>query len=666
MEPEAEDVGKMEFESGATPSFVDYMVKLKKQQGEMIKPVVLDFVQCSKNPQCVRENRHRGWCKVPKVPKVGGFVRCSKNSQCVREDRHPGRCKALKVLIPGNCERCEKLHDGSYGSGRFCSESCAYGEKRSEEHKAKISASLKGKKLLEETKAKISASLKGHKHLEETKAKMKGSKKLSEEHKAIISAVHKGKKRSEETKAKMSTARNVYHTENRMKLCFNIRDFDKDPLIEGEIRCQHSDNVLQLQCERTNLSHPWGKRKLCGIHYVLKRRTGAISADGTTAIYDKLDVDDFDNNYYCVLCGATCDGECVCAMCGEWCCGMCMGKEYSSDYTGDGPKKAVALMFCAVDGCKEPRMPRIGFCSKHNALSKSLMRMEGMTSPLQVKNKMSEMLRKNQVIKQGKIIYQNGGPGIGDQCRFCEDTCVNATYGVCGKHRFFLRLIDKLESPVHQKFCHKIEERVEELKECQVEDCLKISAHLDLCKHHFFRYSEIRVIDDRAPTVAHNKRIEMVNTATETSYVGMSADVQEYMQGQDNIVSEVDLVTMREELQSVQAELQVWIEMKAEAEASGGDAGYETTEVETLRAKVVEIQAMISDAEEPAAEDVPRAELIREQTVAERSRRIEAEVTAQMEEAAAQQSEQGLVTVLSDQIEEINSQLSALSSDSMI
>lgn len=41
------------------------------------------------------------------------------------------------------CERCGKEHDGSYGSGRFCSKKCANSRKLSEEQIKKISFSLK-------------------------------------------------------------------------------------------------------------------------------------------------------------------------------------------------------------------------------------------------------------------------------------------------------------------------------------------------------------------------------------------------------------------------------------------------------------------------------------------------------------------------------------------
>ena len=51
------------------------------------------------------------------------------------------------------CERCGKEHDGSFGSGRFCSRPCANSRKFSEETKNKISKSLiKYKKSLIKSK----------------------------------------------------------------------------------------------------------------------------------------------------------------------------------------------------------------------------------------------------------------------------------------------------------------------------------------------------------------------------------------------------------------------------------------------------------------------------------------------------------------------------------
>jgi hypothetical protein len=43
------------------------------------------------------------------------------------------------------CEKCQKEHDGSFGSGRFCSRSCANSKERPFEVKRKISITLKNK-----------------------------------------------------------------------------------------------------------------------------------------------------------------------------------------------------------------------------------------------------------------------------------------------------------------------------------------------------------------------------------------------------------------------------------------------------------------------------------------------------------------------------------------
>ena len=70
------------------------------------------------------------------------------------------------------------------------------GSTQSDEHKAKLSAALKGKKrnpLSDETRAKLSAAKQGKPRSDETKAK--------------ISAALKGKTCSDETKAKMSAAK---------------------------------------------------------------------------------------------------------------------------------------------------------------------------------------------------------------------------------------------------------------------------------------------------------------------------------------------------------------------------------------------------------------------------------------------------------------------------
>ena len=77
----------------------------------------------------------------------------------------------------------------------------------SEEHKKRISDSLKGRKRSEETKRKISDAHKGKKLSEEHKRKMSESMKgkpKSEDHIRKMSESRKGRKLSEETKRKIS------------------------------------------------------------------------------------------------------------------------------------------------------------------------------------------------------------------------------------------------------------------------------------------------------------------------------------------------------------------------------------------------------------------------------------------------------------------------------
>ena len=53
------------------------------------------------------------------------------------------------------CEKCHSEHDGSYGSGRFCSRQCANSRIRTEDIKRKISNSLIGDKKLEAISGKL-------------------------------------------------------------------------------------------------------------------------------------------------------------------------------------------------------------------------------------------------------------------------------------------------------------------------------------------------------------------------------------------------------------------------------------------------------------------------------------------------------------------------------
>ena len=52
------------------------------------------------------------------------------------------------------CERCNKEHDGKYGSGRFCSRTCANARKHTEETKKRIGESLRKRQKEKSKKVK--------------------------------------------------------------------------------------------------------------------------------------------------------------------------------------------------------------------------------------------------------------------------------------------------------------------------------------------------------------------------------------------------------------------------------------------------------------------------------------------------------------------------------
>ena len=91
------------------------------------------------------------------------------------------------------CEQCESTHDGSYGSGRFCTSKCARGFSTKEKRKSineKVSSALggkpsklqgrAGKKHDTETKERISQSLKNYYYIEHPE------KVLTEEERTIV------------------------------------------------------------------------------------------------------------------------------------------------------------------------------------------------------------------------------------------------------------------------------------------------------------------------------------------------------------------------------------------------------------------------------------------------------------------------------------------------
>lgn len=122
-----------------------------------------------------------------------------------------------------NCESCATEHDGSYGSGRFCSNKCArsYSTKvKRIEINNKVSISMTGKRHTESTKEKISLN-NGSKRLE-IREKISIGVKLSmtDQVKSKISKKLSGRVISDETKKKLSdiSKKRCESIEERMRL----------------------------------------------------------------------------------------------------------------------------------------------------------------------------------------------------------------------------------------------------------------------------------------------------------------------------------------------------------------------------------------------------------------------------------------------------------------
>jgi very-short-patch-repair endonuclease len=110
------------------------------------------------------------------------------------------------------CENCSEEHDGSYGSGRFCSSKCSRGFSTKNKRKKineNVSISLKKRweNMSDECKKEHAERCK-HEQTKETKKKISEKNKLywkdNHEAKQRLSNFRKGKKTSEETKKKLS------------------------------------------------------------------------------------------------------------------------------------------------------------------------------------------------------------------------------------------------------------------------------------------------------------------------------------------------------------------------------------------------------------------------------------------------------------------------------
>lgn len=85
------------------------------------------------------------WCNKDFTPINGHQKYCSKECAAFIHERQKYE-KNINDISYRNCENCGKEHNGSYGSGRFCSKLCAHsfvGKRKTTESKQKISNTLR-------------------------------------------------------------------------------------------------------------------------------------------------------------------------------------------------------------------------------------------------------------------------------------------------------------------------------------------------------------------------------------------------------------------------------------------------------------------------------------------------------------------------------------------
>ena len=131
------------------------------------------------------------------------------------------------------CENCNKEHNGSYGSGRFCSKECAKSFSTKNKRKLineKVSNSLKGRIISDLTSKKISEAGKGKRHTEETKEKIRKSKLefyKEEENILKISIAHLSQKGKNINSILDVSSRTVTKILKRLKIGCSLCGWDK-------------------------------------------------------------------------------------------------------------------------------------------------------------------------------------------------------------------------------------------------------------------------------------------------------------------------------------------------------------------------------------------------------------------------------------------------------
>ena len=137
------------------------------------------------------------------------------------------------------CEKCEKEHDGSYGSGRFCSSKCA--------------RSFSTSKCRDEINKKVSVSLMGRSLSETHPNKLKGKYIFTDEQRA------RGARNGAKARAKKyKLIRDKLYNESWDKFTIRFKGFIKEYLFNERGKC----------CEICKISDWLGKRIVIELHHI--------------------------------------------------------------------------------------------------------------------------------------------------------------------------------------------------------------------------------------------------------------------------------------------------------------------------------------------------------------------------------------------------------------
>jgi G:T-mismatch repair DNA endonuclease (very short patch repair protein) len=158
------------------------------------------------------------------------------------------------------------------------------GRKLTDEHKAKLSAAGKGKKISDEQKKKISVARTGYKMSDDQKQKLSEAGKrrtLSESHKAALIAANTGRKMSDEHKAIVSQVHKgkTIPKEMRERISASVRQHNES-LSEEEKAELYEKTINAIKAKDTSIELYVAKLlDESGVEYVTQKRIGHYFVD---------------------------------------------------------------------------------------------------------------------------------------------------------------------------------------------------------------------------------------------------------------------------------------------------------------------------------------------------------------------------------------------------